>query len=112
MSIPLGKPVRYARAPSLSPRLHAQPQRMPTATIPTERIMGRTLQGIRRRHLQQQPLCVTCKKHGRTTAATQIDHVRPLWDGGQDDEGNRQGLCDECHRKKTAAEAATRLTPR
>jgi 5-methylcytosine-specific restriction protein A len=77
-----------------------------------QRVTGRKLQAIRRRHLQQQPLCVECKKNGRTSAATQIDHVIPLWNGGADDECNRQGLCDACHDKKTSIESALRAALR
>lgn len=66
------------------------------------------MQGIRRRHFQRDPLCVKCRALGRVVAATQVDHERPLWDGGEDVEGNRQGLCDDCHDVKTSAEAALR----
>ncbi len=109
--LPTGKakPVRYARVPSLRPRINAsQPQIPVNATHPMERITGRKLQAIRRRHLQQQPLCVQCKAKGRTVPATEIDHVVPLWNGGADVESNRQGLCDDCHEHKTAAESRLR----
>ena len=103
------KPARYTRVPSLPPRVSVQRARTPiTAAIPEQRITGRKLQSIRRRHLQQQPLCVQCKSKGRTVAATQIDHIIPLWDGGADVESNRQGLCDDCHGHKTAAESRLR----
>lgn len=52
----------------------------------------------------RQPLCVLCLEHGRTTAATQRDHIIPLEEGGPDDESNEQGLCDECHEGKSLAE--------
>jgi 5-methylcytosine-specific restriction endonuclease McrA len=38
----------------------------------------------------------------------QIDHRVPLEQGGSNDEGNLDPLCDLCHKAKTAAEAATR----
>ena len=109
MQLNKAKPARYTRVPSLVPRVSAQPARMPmSALTATQRITGRKLQGIRRRYFEQQPLCITCKKHGRTVAATEIDHIRPLWDGGADDSSNRQGLCDDCHAQKTAAESYLR----
>jgi 5-methylcytosine-specific restriction protein A len=35
------------------------------------------------------------------TAATQVDHVIALVNGGADDDSNRQSLCDDCHKAKT-----------
>jgi len=98
----------HTRAPTLSSRLSAPPSRVPISESSHARITGRALQTIRRRHFQQQPLCVHCLERGLTTAATQIDHRRPLWDGGQDVESNRQGLCDDCHAEKTADESRRR----
>lgn len=61
---------------------------------------------LRRRFLQENPLCVECKKVGRLTAATVVDHIIPhkgdeklFWD-----EDNLQALCKSCHDRKTAAE--------
>lgn len=51
------------------------------------------------------PLCAECLRNGRVTPATQRDHVRPLAEGGTDDHGNVQGLCDACHDAKSKAEA-------
>lgn len=34
--------------------------------------------------------------------ATELDHVVPLFKGGDDDDSNRQGLCRDCHTVKTA----------
>jgi 5-methylcytosine-specific restriction protein A len=103
---------RHTRVPTLKARVSAQTSRLKTTAAQTEtqtkRIMGRARQAIRRRHLQQEPLCVLCKKRGWIAAATQIDHVIPLWDGGLDDDSNRQGLCDDCHAKKTSDESARR----
>jgi 5-methylcytosine-specific restriction enzyme A len=97
------------RVPTLRSRLGVSAPMVPVmAPSQTVRIRGRALQGIRRRHLEQNPLCVRCQQLGRVVAATQIDHKKPLWDGGLDVEENRQGLCDECHDRKTAGEAALR----
>jgi len=99
--------------PSLRPRVDAIQARAPGLKVAqTVRIRGRALQGIRRRHLEQEPLCVRCKAKGRVVAATQVDHRVPLWQGGLDVEANRQGLCDPCHDEKTTAEAALRAALR
>lgn len=50
------------------------------------------------------PLCVECSKQGRTTLAIHRDHITPLAEGGLDDASNVQGLCEECHEVKSAAE--------
>ena len=51
------------------------------------------------------PLCVICDAKGMTTRATQRDHIIPLAEGGTDTTDNEQGLCDDCHREKSLAEA-------
>jgi 5-methylcytosine-specific restriction enzyme A len=74
----------------------------------TRRIRGST--GVQRRidYLKQYPLCAHCKAKGRATAALQVDHIKPLWAGGKDEDSNKQGLCIPCHKAKSAAEAADR----
>jgi len=37
-----------------------------------------------------------------------IDHIKPLWGGGDNSLDNLQALCKECHSKKTALEATSR----
>jgi 5-methylcytosine-specific restriction protein A len=37
-----------------------------------------------------------------------IDHIKPLWLGGEDDEGNLSPVHKTCHQDKTAAEAPVR----
>lgn len=53
----------------------------------------------------REPLCAECKRLGRVTLATQRDHIKPLAEGGVDDETNVQGLCEPCHEAKSLAEA-------
>jgi len=55
--------------------------------------------------LSRNPFCVDCQRLGRTTIATEIDHVVPhrgdlarFWDPT-----NVQGLCATCHGQKTQA---------
>lgn len=56
--------------------------------------------------LAQHSLCAECLKQGRTTPATEVDHIVPhkgdqklFWDVN-----NWQSLCHECHSRKTATE--------
>lgn len=58
--------------------------------------------------LRANPLCVACDADGLTARAEEVDHIRPLWDGGLDHESNYQSLCREHHKAKTALEAADR----
>jgi 5-methylcytosine-specific restriction protein A len=79
-------------------------QRIRVATFTdTPRIRGTTLQNIRAREFERNPLCVMClaATPPRTRVWTQLDHIIPLHQGGTDTPINRQGLCDECHLEKT-----------
>lgn len=58
-----------------------------------------------KRFLRENPLCADCLERGRTEAATLVDHIIPhrgdmtiFWD-----KTNLQGLCVQCHGRKTAA---------
>lgn len=66
---------------------------------------GRRLQKARERLFRDNPLCAECLRQGRVALATQRDHITPLFEGGADDCTNEQGLCDDCHREKSLAEA-------
>ena len=57
----------------------------------------------RKAFLQQNPLCSECRKAGKLTPATVVDHIIPhrgdkrlFWD-----EKNWQPLCKSCHDRKT-----------
>ena len=59
----------------------------------------------RKAYLSQHVLCEECKKQGRTTLATVVDHIIPhkgdqqlFWDAS-----NHQALCESCHNRKTAS---------
>ncbi len=56
---------------------------------------------IRKAQLGREPLCRTCQEQGRTTAATDVDHITPRRDGGPDTPGNLQSLCRSHHSQKT-----------
>lgn len=51
-------------------------------------------------------LCQVCLAQGRATPATEVDHVKPKYLGGTDDDDNLQALDHDCHAAKTQAEAA------
>jgi 5-methylcytosine-specific restriction protein A len=60
--------------------------------------------GMADRYLAQNPLCGECKKEGRVTLATCVDHVVPHR-GDKSllrDWNNLQSLCGPHHNKKTA----------
>ena len=73
-----------------------------------ERVRGRKAVEARKRFLYNEPLCRQCSTKGRTTLATQVDHIIALVNGGSDGDNNKQPLCDECHKVKTAADMGYR----
>ena len=75
----------------------------------TDRIRGRKLQEIRASHMRMKPLCVRCLDRGMVRQWTQLDHIVPLFKGGEDVPSNRQGLCDPCHAEKTAEDLGYQL---
>jgi 5-methylcytosine-specific restriction protein A len=76
-----------------------------------ERIRGRRGQRLRAQHLRANPLCAHCLAKGRTTLATEVDHIVPLHQGGDESPENRQSLCDECHEIKTITERGATPKP-
>ncbi len=68
----------------------------------TQRIRGPKLQKLRKRLMMENPLCVVCFKQGKVQAATELDHIVPVSQGGSNEDSNLQFLCSECHRVKTA----------
>lgn len=52
---------------------------------------------IRARFLNANPLCEMCKRQGRYTIAAEVHHVKPLSEGGTNDESNLMALCKPCH---------------
>ena len=59
----------------------------------------------RKAFLQKHPLCSECRKVGKLTPATVVDHIIPhrgdrklFWD-----ENNWQPLCKSCHDQKTGS---------
>ena len=50
-------------------------------------------------------LCQQCRRDGRPTPATDVDHIIPKAKDGTDDPDNLEALCKPCHKAKTAREA-------
>ena len=73
-----------------------------TTPTPTQRLGARAWMTLRARYLRLHPLCVVCLTLGRATAATDLDHIVPLFRGGTHEEENLQGLCYTHHRDKTS----------
>lgn len=64
---------------------------------------------LRKRQLQLEPVCRSCKRDGLLTPATEVDHVVPIADAPDRrlDASNLQSLCHSCHSTKTAGETYT-----
>lgn len=72
-----------------------------------QRGYGWRWQKFRKSWLAKYPLCVHCLANGRTTPATDVDHIVPhrgdmvlFW---KDIGSNVQSLCASCHSRKTGA---------
>lgn len=52
-------------------------------------------------------ICRSCSRvvYGQ---AAHVDHIKPLEEGGTDDDGNLQTLCRSCHGSKTRSEQRRR----
>src|SRR4029077_10264151 len=95
----------------LGKRLVAHKRAVLPAIHTMVRQRGPKLQRERRRMMQQNPLCAGYPSgfHGVVVVPwTQRDHIVPLWKGGRDVPENTQGLCDDCHVRKSADEAKER----
>lgn len=79
------------------------------------RLTGATLQRRRKKIWTADPTCKGCGRVVAYPRGFELDHIVPLWQGGEDVEENCQILCvwfDEsgvkqgCHASKTAGEAS------
>lgn len=84
-------------------------KRWPAMSSADKRVRGRKGQQMRKRRLAQDGwLCVDCKAAERVTAATVVDHIKPLALGGEDVDRNCRALCDDCHARRTAEQFGQR----
>jgi len=63
---------------------------------------GRTWKHIRDRYIKAHPLCARCAKDEKVTPAEEVHHIKPLANGGTNDEDNLMSLCKSCHSLITA----------
>ena len=54
--------------------------------------------------------CQQCRRERREHIGigTDVDHIKPLWKGGSDDDSNKELLCREHHDAKSARETVER----
>ena len=100
----VGRPCRAQGCPAIVHEGAWCPEHKPKDAprpAPSSRGYDKRWQKIRLAYLARYPLCVQCEKEGRVTAATEVDHIRPLALGGTNDAHNLQPLCKSCHSKKT-----------
>ncbi|WP_083264625.1 HNH endonuclease [Pseudohongiella acticola] len=68
---------------------------------------GRPWRRKRDRILQRDKgLCQPCRRTGRVSPASQVDHIIELASGGTDADSNLESICSTCHKAKTAAAAS------
>lgn len=65
------------------------------------RMTGRKLQERRLKVWTKDPRCNGCGRLTMFPQGFQLDHIVPLYKGGEDHEDNCQVLCHECHHDKT-----------
>jgi 5-methylcytosine-specific restriction endonuclease McrA len=74
------------------------------------RIVGRHLTKIRERIIARDgAACTKCGFMPYNLSQLEVDHVVPLFMGGQESDENRACLCKRCHRKKSDLEEKERL---
>ena len=54
---------------------------------------------IRTRYVHKHPFCEMCLKEGRYVPVEEVHHIKPISEGGTNDESNLMSLCHSCHEK-------------
>ena len=73
-----------------------------TSTAPFSERYGSDWSTIRDHVLRDEPMCRPCLHAGRSRASTICDHIIAKAHGGTDARSNLQGICERCHKRKTA----------
>jgi 5-methylcytosine-specific restriction protein A len=61
---------------------------------------------LRNAYIKANPLCAECQKQGIVKAASVVDHITPIRQGGEAlDRSNLQSLCTSCHNSKSGKES-------
>lgn len=101
------------KLPTLKPRLPMAPTRLPSMTTRENRMTGRALQARRLRIWTRNPRCACCDRLTVFPHGFELDHIVPLFQGGQDTDENTQVMCVEwladgtkagCHVEKSSKE--------
>jgi len=102
---------KLARLPDRIQSQAARLQTLQTTPGATRRTRGGAWMRTRARILRRdewQCQCTDCKAAGRIREGVEVDHVVPLEAGGADVDANLQAIHPDCHKVKTAREAAAR----
>ena len=86
-------------------------KRVPDQPEATERVRGsRGVKDRERIRARDAGQCQQCKREDRQhiRIGTEVDHIKPLWKGGSDDDDNKELLCDEHHKAKSKRETVER----
>jgi len=70
----------------------------------TRKLYSGTWRKVRNRYIAAHPLCEQCEKNGRFTSAEEVHHIKPLAQGGTNNDDNLTALCTSCHSEITARE--------
>lgn len=62
-----------------------------------KRRYGRAWQKIRNAYAAKHPYCEQCFAEGRMVMMEHVHHIKPLAEGGTNDESNLISLCKSCH---------------
>ena len=81
-------------------KIHLRHYEKARAPIQNQRY-GYQWRKLRARFLNRHPLCEQCRLNGKYTSATEVHHIKPLADGGTNDESNLMALCKSCHSRIT-----------
>ena len=54
---------------------------------------------IRTRYVHKHPFCEMCMKEGKYVPVEEVHHIKPISEGGTNDESNLMSLCHSCHEK-------------
>jgi 5-methylcytosine-specific restriction protein A len=68
-------------------------------------------QSKRKAVLRLEPWCRECRRNGRVTPATMVDHIQGIRSGGARlSDSNLQPLCDACHAVKRSDESRGKVS--
>lgn len=82
----------------------AQPAWRTTTGSSTSRGYGSKWRKLRKEILARDPVCTLCNRR----PSEHVDHITSKAAGGNDSPTNLRGLCEKCHKKKTAQDGAAR----